>query len=289
MRGGERVLLVGKHLLVELLARTETRVCDLDVLAHLKASQLDHAARQGVDLDTLAHVEDEDLVALAHDGGLHHQTAGLRDGHEETCDVGMGHRHRTTVLDLLAETRDDAAVAAQHVAETRGDELGLPLVLALRNGETQRLDVNLGQTLRTPHHIGGVHRLVGTDHHHLLHVVLNTLVGHVARAVHVDEHGLAGVLLHERHMLVGRGMEHHLGMIVPKGEVETCQLPHIADYGDETQPREAAFQLEAQVVHGRLGVVKQDELLDAESGQLTAQLTANATRRTRHQHHLAGE
>lgn len=241
------------------------------------------------DLHRLTHVEDKDLRSGGHRGGLHHQPAGLRDRHEEARDVGVRHRYRAPLGDLFAEARDHRTVRSQHVAEARGDELRLALHLAGLDGQTERLHIDLGQTLRAAHDVGRVDGLVRRDHDHLLDVVFNTLVGHVARAGDVGQHGFAGVLLHQRHVLVGCRMEDHLRTVGAEGVVQTRDHTHVADYGDELQIGEAVLQFETDVVHRCLGVVEEHELLDAERCQLPAQLRTDRTGGTRHHDRLAAE
>ena len=180
VRRRERVLRIRQHLLVELLARTKSRIFNLDILVDLQTGQLDHALGQVGDLHRLTHVEDKNLRSGGHRGGLHHQPAGLRNRHEEARDVGVRYRYRAALGDLLAEARDHRTVRSQYVAETRGDELRLALHLAGLDGQTERLHVDLCQTLRAAHDVGRVDGLVGRDHDHLLDVVFDTLVGHVA-------------------------------------------------------------------------------------------------------------
>lgn len=241
------------------------------------------------DLHRLTHVEDKDLGARRHRGGLHHQPAGLRNRHEEARNVGVRHRNRTALGDLLAEARNYRTVRTQHVAETRRDELRLALHLAGLNGLAERLHVDLGQTFRTAHDVGRVDGLVRRDHDHLLDVVFDTLVRHVTRAGDVGQYGFAGVLLHQRHVLVGCRVEDHLRTVGAEGEVQTRDHANVADYGDELQIGEAILQLEADVVHRRLGVVEQHEFLDSERRQLAAQLRTDGPRRARNQDRLAAE
>ena len=289
MGGRRRVLDVGEDLLVELLARTETGVLDLDVHPHTQPRQGNHPPRQVVDFHGLAHIEDEDLRARAEGRGLHHQTAGLGNGHEESGDVGMRHRHRTALLDLLPETRNHGAVGTQHVTKTRGHEDGLALQLAALNGQPQRLHINLGNALGATHHIGGIHGLVGGNHHHLLHPVLNTFVGDIVRAEDVHEHGLAGVLLHQRHMLVGRRVEDHLRMVLPECEIETLDLPDVTDDRHKLQFGEFLLQLQTDMVHRGLRIVEQNQLLNPEARKLATKLRTDGAGRPRHHHHLAPE
>ena len=84
-------------------------------------------------------------------------------------------------------------------------------------------------------------------------------------------------------------MEDHLRTVGAEGVVQTRDHAHIADYGDELQIGEAVLQFETDVVHRRFGVVEEDELLDAERGQLPAQLRTDRTGGTRHHDCLATE
>ena len=73
----------------------------------------------------------------------------------------MGDRQRSALLYLLAEDRDNAAVAAQHVAKTDGHEMGLA-------HPGQVLHIELRGPFRGAHHVGGIDRLVGGDHDEML-------------------------------------------------------------------------------------------------------------------------
>ena len=110
--------------LVELLTRTETGVLNLDVLIGSEAGQLNHTTGHIGNLHALTHIEDEDLVAIGHDGSLHNEAAGLGDGHEETGDIGMGNGDGTALGYLLTETGDNGAVGAENVTKSRCHELG---------------------------------------------------------------------------------------------------------------------------------------------------------------------
>ena len=287
MGGGLGVLGVGEDFLVEFLARTESGVFDLDVLADLEAGQRDHLPGEVVDLDGFAHVEGEYLVALGQGHGLQDEAAGLGDGHEVTGDAGVGDRDGAAFLDLFAETRDDGAVGAEDIAEARGDELGLALDLASLESEAEGLHVDLCETLGAAHDVGGIDGLVSRDHDHLLGAVFDAFVGDVAGAVDIDEDGLAGVLLHQGDVLVRRGVEDYLRVPFAEDIVKPRRLAHVADHRDEVELREAAFQLQADVVHRGLRIVVENELLDAEYGQLAAELAADGAGRASHHDDLA--
>ena len=118
--------LFGHELLfIELLARAEAGVLDLNVHVGLEAGEADQVAGQGVDLHRGAHVEDEDLAPVGIGAGQHHEADGLGDGHEVADDIRVGHRDGAALGDLLLEEGDHRAVGAQNVSEADGDKLGL--------------------------------------------------------------------------------------------------------------------------------------------------------------------
>ena len=289
MCGRQGIFRIAQHLFVEFLARTQSRVDDPDVLIDPETRQCNHPPGQFGDLDALAHIEDEDRIAAADRRGLHHQPARLGNRHEVAPDLGMRHRHGAAVFDLLAETRDDRPVRPQHVAEAGGDELRAPFDPPAYDRLSETLYIDFGQPFGTAHDVGRIHGLVRRNHHHLLHAVANATVRHVARSDDVDQHRFAGILLHERHVLVGRGMEYHLGPIGTEDEIQPFRNPHVADHGDEFQIGKTILHFEAYLVHRRLGVVEQDQLPDAERRQLAAQLRSDRTGSTRHQHGFVAE
>src|SRR5690625_3861734 len=89
----------------------------------LQPRQLDQVFGQLSDLDRLTHVKEVNSPGCRHGSGLQHQLDGLRDGHEVTRHVLVGHLHGTTILDLPLEARDYAAPASEYVAETHTHEV----------------------------------------------------------------------------------------------------------------------------------------------------------------------
>ena len=151
------------------------------------------------------------------------------------------------------------------------------------------MNVDLGEALGATHYAGGVDGLVGRDHYHCLHAVFKAFVGHVACAEDVDHYGLAGVLFHQGDVLVGGGVEYDLRTERPKGIVKPLRLAHVTYDGGEVHLGEALFQFQADVVHGGLGVVKEDEVSDAQGSELSTQLAADGTGGAGYHHGLAVE
>ena len=289
VEGREGVLLVGEKLFVKFLAGPESGVLDHDVLIRGETGQGDHAPGHLVNLHGLPHVEHENLVPGAHGGGLHHQAAGLGDGHEEARDIRMRHRDGAALGNLLPEAGNHGTVRAQHIAEAGGDEAGLPRHLPALHGQAQALDIDLCQALGAAHDVGGVHSFISRYHHHALGPVFQALVGHILGAEDIHQHGLAGVLLHQGHVFIGGRVEHHLRMPGAEGVIQPLGMADIPDERHEMEGGIFLGQVQPEVVHGRLAVVVEDNLLGAEIGQLPYQFRADGARRARHHHHLAGE
>ena len=145
-------------------------------------------------------------AALGLRGRVQHELHGLGDQHEEAAHVGVRDRDRPALLDLLEEPRDHAAVAASTLPK-RTTENDVPLPARLR------LDDELGDALGRAHHARGVHRLVGRDQDEAIDAVALRRLGEEPRAADVVLDRLAGVLLHQRHVLVRGGVEDDLGLM----------------------------------------------------------------------------
>ena len=250
-----RRLLRAHQLLVELLARAKARDDDRDVLVGDVAGQRDHHAGEVEDPDRLAHLEDQQL-AVAAEPGQQHQAHRLGDRHQVAPAVGVGHGHGAAPRDLLLEERHDAAGAAQHVAEAHRAEAGA-------RPRRVVLEEELGHPLGGSHDARGVHRLVRRDEHEALDPQAVGGPDQVQAAGHVVLDGLLGGVLHERHVLVGGGVDdvvrtvlaeelldaqgvadvHHLGVDgevgvlppeVPEQEVEVV----LVDVGEHERGRE---------------------------------------------------
>ena len=221
---------VHQELFLDLFAGAESRKLDFHILVGHLAVHADKVFGQRDNLDGLAHVEHEYLAAVGDTRRLEHEVHRLGDGHKVADNVGVRDGDGLALLYLALEQRDDATVAAEHVAKARGHEFGAAVLLL---GE--ELHDHLAAALGRPHHVGGVYRLVGTDHHELAHVVVQRERRHVERADDVILDGLHGVCLHERHVLVRGGMEHHLGLVLLENLVHAEVVAHARDKRHQVQ------------------------------------------------------
>ena len=265
----------GEYLLVQLLAGAETGVLNLDVYIGLVAGESDHAAGEVGDFDGVAHVEHEDFAAVAHGAGLEHEAAGLRDGHEEADDVRVGDGDGAAFFNLLAEAGDNGAVGAEHVAEAGGDVAGVGGALCGELG-IQALHVHFGGALGGTHHVGGVHGFVCGDHDEFLHSAFAGDFGHVDGALDVGDDGFARVFLHERHVLVGGGVEDDGGLILGDDGMAALAVADIGHDGEDGYLRVASLNLQSNEVHGCLCAIQQDEAGGAEFAALAHDFAADA-------------
>ena len=268
--GGLQALLVHQQLLKELFARTQTREHDRHILVGDLAVHADQVFGEGRDLDRRAHVEHKDLAALCHGAGFEHQRDRLGDRHKVTDDVGMRDRDGCAALDLAAEERDHRAVGAEHIAEARGDKLGVVGVLRLV------LDDHLAGALGGAHDVGGIDRLVGGDHHEFVRLVIFGERRHIKGAEDVVLDRFLRHGFHQRHVLVRRRVKDHLRTVLTE---DGFDLVVVAHRGDECHKIERIAVFEPQLLLDVIGVVfvniDDNDLLGVVFGDLAHQLAAD--------------
>ena len=213
--------------------------------------------------------------------GLEHKTAGFGNKHEVANNIGIGNGNGTAVPDLALENGNYRAVAAQNIAETGSDKLCGILVTV------ERLAVNFAQTFRTSHHVGGVYSLVGGYHDEALDAVFHAEVGYNLGALHVIVDGLAGVVFHHRHMLVGCGVENIVGMAGAEDVFHALFLHNAHHDNAALDVRKALTHHQTNVVLRRLGGVDENHFARFKHGYLAHHLGAYAAGRTRYQHGAA--
>ncbi len=262
-------LFVHEELLVELLARAETYVLDLDVDIRGQSGESDEVPGHVVDLHRLAHIEDEDLAALRVMRRLEHQRDSLRNGHEVADDALVGDGHRTALCDLLLEERDDGAVGAEDVTEADRDEVGLRVL------PVHHLDDHLTDTLCGTHDVRRVHGLIRGDQDEAFHASLGCGTGGLQGAHDVILDRFVRAHLHERYVLMCGCMEDHVRLILLHHTADTVGVPAGADEGHEVQLRVLHEEFLLDAVRVVLIDVEDDELLRLVACDLTAELRAD--------------
>ncbi len=210
-----------------------------------QARQADQVAREIDDLHRLAHVEHEDLAAAAHQPGLQHELRGLGDGHEVARDLGMRHRDRPAGRDLLAELRDHAAGRAEHVAEAHGHE-------ARRPRSDSAWHTSSARRLVAPMTLVGFTALSVEMSTNFLDAVPDRGLGDAPGAEHVVVHRLPGVVvLHQRHVLVGGGVEDRRRPVLLRAPRRRARVLHVADHVRELRASGACCRTPARCCRAR--------------------------------------
>ncbi len=236
---------------MELLAGTQAGEHDRD-FARTQAGQADHVLGELDDVDRLTHVEHEKLAAGREAAGVEHEMHRLGNRHEITLHVRVGDRDRSAALDLMLEHRHHASAAAQHVAEPHHGERAA--------GSTRRLaHDHLGQPLGRPHHAGRRHGLVGRDHHQLLHVCPEAGVDEVARPHHVVGDRFFGIVFHQRHVFVRRGMKDDVRLRRAEAGLQPSAIANVGDHRLDGQRRKSFAQLRPDVEDAVLAVPDERE------------------------------
>ena len=156
--------------------------------------------------------------------------------------------------------------------------------LLVLDGLVETLHVDLTDTLRTTHHVGRIHGLVGRDHHELLHPVFHGVVSDDLRTPDIVQHSLRGVVLHHRHMLVGSSMEHVVRPERTEDLLHTALTADTRHHHLRLNVREVPRHHQTDIVLGRLGLVDEHHLGRFEGGHLAHHLRTDTTGRTSDQH-----
>ena len=277
------VLLVGEEFLVEFFAGTESDFLDLDIHIGAQPCKRNHARSQIVDFHRFAHIEDIDFATVAHTSGFKHQTACLGNGHKVANNIAVSDGHGAAGSNLLAKQRNHRTVAAKDIAKSGGDKLGdFAFLLGI---EIERLGVDFRQALGAPHHIGGIHRLIGGHHHKLIHAIFQRQIGNILGTHHIGKHRLGGIDFHHRHMLVGGSVEHEFGSISGESQFHALTILHIAHKEHHIGIGELVFHLQREVVHRRFGLVHQHDLLGFIGSDLLHDFGADRATSTGNEHH----
>lgn len=268
MIGRERMLFVEEHLLVKFFARPDARELELDVLAGLVATKPDQIGGQIDDLDRLAHVEDEHLAAQPKRTSLEHQLNGFRDGHEVAAHLRMSDQHGPASAYLAEERRHHRSSASQHISKAYRHEVA-PVC------HSGMLDHAFGEALGRAHDAGRSYGFVRRDQDEMLDASIDRRIHDVGGAVDVVCDCLDDVLFHERHVLVGRGMEDGIWTAIVEDGVHSVLIADVGDRGNDIQVWEAAEQLGLDVENRVLTVAEHDKARGFEPRELAAELAAD--------------
>ena len=134
------------------------------------------------------------------------------------------------------------------------------IAVAMRNANVH-FDVvgtspeHLRHALSSAHDAGWLHRLVGGDQHEALRPILGGCGRHELGTQDVGAHRLGWVGLHQRHVLVGRGVEDHLRVMGLEHRCDHLLVGHVGDHRHD---------LDTGVPQGERGEVEQAGLVVVE-------------------------
>ena len=159
----------------------------------------------------------------------------------------------------------------------------------LTDGTTQTLHVDLGKALGAAHHIRWVNSLVSRNHYHLLRTVFNGHVRNLAGAGDIHQNRLTGVFLHQRNMLVGGGVEDHLGMVIFEYHTHALFNTDVTDDRNEIYIGIILLEFKTHIMQRGLSRIKHDKFTDAQTDKLAAKFAAYAACCTGHQNDFTTE
>ena len=216
------------ELLVQLLAGPGAD--ELDLRRRLLAGEADHVLGEVDDLHRLAHVEHVDLAAAADRAGLDDERRRLRDRHEVARHLGVRDGQRPAALDLAPEDRHDRA----RTSRARCRSARRRSASARRRGaRTSRRPTRRAPSTGPSRSSGSTALSVEMSTNRSAPNSTATSATAACRE-HVVPHGLERVRLHQRHVLVRRGVEDDLG---PVALEDLPQLRAVAAVGEHRHAR----------------------------------------------------
>ena len=155
----------------------------------------------------------------------------------------MGHRHRATTADLLAEQWHNRARGTEHVTEAHDAEAGLGFDLR------EALQNQLREALGGAHHVRGTYRFVGRDQHKGIYTRPMRGPSRAPRAVNIIGHAFRDVVLHHRHVFVCRRVINRINRESAENRFETLLITHATQQGHhrETQALPLAQTLDLTI------------------------------------------
>ena len=153
--------------------------------------------------------------------GIKHKVYGIAEGHHKTGHIGIRDRQRFSLVDPVAEQRNDRATGGHNVAIPRQTQNWIPRQHLSGAGN----HILLHDSLRHAHSVDGIGRLVRGQEDGLLHMVCNTGGDHIVRPSHIGFDRLHGIKLAGGHLFQSCGMKYivHTAERIQNGIV----IPHI--------------------------------------------------------------
>ena len=183
-------------------------------------------------------------------------------------------------------TGPPAAIWRRKIGTTEPDE---PSTLPNRTVEKRvsresvlrRFDRPLGERLRRAHHGLGRDRLVGRHEHEALRARLARRGRDDPRGHGVVAHRLDRVLLHQRHVLVGRGVEHDARAVLLEDLAHAHRVAAVGEHGRRAREVALLLELAPDLEERVLRVLHEDQPLAARRARSGGRARSRSTRRRR--------
>src|SRR5581483_8144506 len=275
-RRGRRPFIIVEQLLAELLSRAQAGEFDTNLFARDEAREPDKMARHIHHFNRPPHVESVKRSAGLEGRRVQHEVDRLRYGHEEALHFGMGHRNRATRADLREKLGNDAAIAAEHVAEPDHGEAGAA-------PPAEMPDDKLAGALGRAHHARRVDRLVGRDQDDAFGAVARGVLGHRPRAAEIVFDRFTHVELDQWHVLVRRRVKDNLRAVALENFAETHPVGGVAQQRNELALAATRAELVVDRIQGVLVTLEHQQKTGLERTELSAELRANRPAGTGHE------
>ena len=277
-----RQLRITENLFIKFLAITQASELDFNIPC---STQVNHALGKLHNSYRFPHVEDKNLAALPHCSSLKHQLTCFRNQHKEAYDFRMSHRHGSSLSNLLFEELYNRPIRSKHIAKSSRHKLcdsrctvslqNLLLTILFTNRPIKTLTIDFTDTLRTPHHIRGVHRLIRGNHHKLLRSVLHGKVSYHTSSTNVILHSHPRIILHHRHVLIRCCMEHIVRPVFRENLLHTFLVCDTCHDGLSCNIRMFFSHFQTNIMHRSLSLIHQYQFGRFKFSHLSNHLTSD--------------
>ena len=193
-----------------------------NLLFRHEAAEPDQVACNVEHLQLRAHVQNKRFAAMGEDRCAQHELNRLRNEHEISLNLRVRDGHRTAGADLINHPGNDAAIAAEDVAEPHRDE-------PRGSKSTHGLRDQLGYPLGRAHHVCRVGGLVSRNQDEELDTVPLRRLRDCSSSGDVVFDGFARVGLHQGNVLMRRRVKDDFGTMLREHRVHSARVCDVAN------------------------------------------------------------
>ena len=191
----------------------------------------------------------------------------------------MGYSNRSTCRNLLLEQRNNTSVRTKHISEANSNKFRLRTCVI-------RLHNHFAHSLGCAHNISRINGLIRRDKHHSLNTISVAHLRQLQCAIDVVLNSLTRAVLHKRHMLMGRRMEHNLRLVCTKYIVHSVGIANRGNKRHQVKLRVCHLKFLLNIIGVVLIYLHNHQLRWLEVRNLSAQLGTNTTTATSNHNNL---